>query len=286
MNGRNLIIVVVAIAVLLVGCATSRDDSSSLKDTRWVLVTLGGEALLPDTAPSAEFSADKISGTAGCNTYFGTYSASGSDLRLSELAVTEMWCMEPEGVMEQEAAYLSALNTVASYRVDADRLELYEEAGAQILVFDPQESALIATIEAQESLPTGTAVPVRFTLTNISSEGFFVLKWFTPLEGLGGDIFSVQRDGEDLPYRGKLVKRGPPIPEDYVWIDAGGSVSAEVDLAEGYDFSQAGRYTLQFRSPRLSHIARTSGEQAESVDELEMIRIPSSSVSVTITRSS
>jgi peptidyl-Lys metalloendopeptidase len=125
-------------------------------------------------------------------------------------------------------------------------------------------------------------VKVTFTLTNTLSEGFFVLKWFTPLEGLAGDIFRVQQDGVDLPYRGKLVKRGTPVSEDYVWIDAGGLVSAEVDLAEGYDFSQAGQYTLQFRSPRLSHTAMTSGEQADSLDELEMIRIPSEPVSVAI----
>ena len=208
-------------------------------------------------------------------------------MRLSDLYWTEMGCPEPEGILDQEMAYLNALNTVASYRVDAGRLELYDEAGTQILVFGPQDRStkdlpLIATIEAQESLPTGEVVKVRFTLTNTSSEGLFALKWFTPLEGLAGDIFGVQRDGQDLPYRGKMVKRGAPISDDYVWIDAGGSISAEVDLAEGYDFSQAGQYTIQFRSPRLSHTAKTLEEQADSVDELEMIPIPSEPVSVTI----
>jgi heat shock protein HslJ len=268
-----------------------------------VLVTLGGQPPLAGTAPSAEFTEDQISGSAGCNTYFGTYAVSGSEITIGDVANTEMWCMEPEGVMDQEAAFLKALRTVATYRVDADRLELQDEAGTPVLVFGAREtepssstnstpdnsgdsaqqaSTLVATIEAQESLPTGEAVTVKFTLTNTSSEGLFVLKWFTPLEGLAGDIFSVQRDGVDLAYRGKLVKRGPPSSKDYVWIDAGGSISAKVDLAEGYDFSQAGKYNLQFRSPRLSHIARTAGEQADTFDELEMIRIPSQPVSVTI----
>jgi hypothetical protein len=143
-------------------------------------------------------------------------------------------------------------------------------------------ATLIATLQTQESLPTGAVVNVRFTLTNTSSEGLYVLKWFTPLEGLAGDIFRVQRDGVDLAYRGKLIKRGPPIAEDYVWIDAGGSVSAEVDLAQGYDLSKAGQYTLQFRSPRLSHTARTLEQQASSFDELGMIRLPSDPISVTI----
>lgn len=123
---------------------------------------------------------------------------------------------------------------------------------------------------------------VRFTLTNTLSEGLFILKWFTPFEGLAGDIFLVEREGVELPYRGKMVKRGSPLSEDYVWIDAGGSISTEVDLAEGYDFSQAEQYTLQFRSPRLSHTTKTPAEQAASLDELAMIQIPSNPVAVAI----
>jgi heat shock protein HslJ len=275
------------LTALVVACATPKTDQpraggAVLLDSEWMLTSLTGKALMEDTRITLRFGEESLEGSAGCNTYGGSYTVTVDSLRLSDLYWTEMGCLEPEGIMDQEMAYLNTLNTVASYRVDAGRLVLYDEAGTQILVFGPQESALLATIEAQESFPTGAVVKVRFTLTNISSEGFFVLKWFTPLEGLAGDIFRVQRDGVDLPYRGKLVKRGPPISEDYVWIDAGGSISAEVDLAEGYDFSQAGQYTLQFRSPRLSHTAKTSGEQADSVDELEMIRIPSKPVSVTI----
>ena len=274
---------------LLVACATAEPDPSpaegaTLSGTEWALTSLVGKALIEDTQITLGFGEGSLEGSAGCNTYGGSYTTTEDSLRLSDLYWTEMGCLEPEGILDQEMAYLNALNTVASYRVDAGQLELYDEAGTQILVFGPQDSALIATIEAQESLPTGAVVKVRFTLTNTLSEGFFVLKWFTPLEGLAGDIFQVQRDGVDLPYLGKLVKRAAPISEDYVWIDAGGSISAEVDLAEGYDFSQAGQYMLQFRSPRLSHTAKTSGEQAESVDELEMIRIPSEPVSVTIGR--
>lgn len=123
---------------------------------------------------------------------------------------------------------------------------------------------------------------MKFTLTNTSSEGLFFLKWFTPLEGLAGDVFLVQRDGVALDYRGKLAKRAAPTPEDYVWIDAGESISAEIDLVEGYDFSQAGQYTVQFRSPQLSHTAWTVEAQADSMDELEMIPIPSDPVSVTV----
>jgi hypothetical protein len=69
-------------------------------------------------------------------------------------------------------------------------------------------------------------------------------------------------------------------------LEAGESVSAEIDLAEGYDFSQAGQYTIQFRSPRISQIAKTEAEKADSFEELGMIQIPSNTANVIIESSS
>lgn len=138
MNGRTLIIAAMALAVLLAGCGSRPVDSSSLQDTRWVLVALGGEPPLTGTTPSAEFSADQISGSAGCNTYFGTYAASDSEITVSDVANTEMWCSDPEGVMDQEQAFLAALASIASYRVAQGRLELLDGTGGVILIFEPQ----------------------------------------------------------------------------------------------------------------------------------------------------
>jgi peptidyl-Lys metalloendopeptidase len=149
-----------------------------------------------------------------------------------------------------------------------------------------QESDLAAKIDVPASLDSGVTVKALFTLTNTSSDGVYVLKWFTPLEGVAGDIFRVELDGAELAYRGKLVKRGSPISEDYVWLEAGESASVEVDLAEGYDFSQAGQYTIQFRSPRMSQIAKNEAEKADSFEELGMIQIPSNTVDVVIESSS
>jgi heat shock protein HslJ len=289
MGTRRIVLTGAALvlAVLLVACGAAETEQppaaeSSVAGTEWMLISLSGSGLIEGTEITLSFTDTSIEGSAGCNTYGGSYTATEDSLRLSDLYWTEMGCMEPEGILDQEMAYLNALGTVDSFQQNAGRLELYDQAGTLILEFGPQRSALTATLEAQESLPNGAVVNVKFTLTNTSAHGFFVLKWFTPLEGLAGDIFQVRRDGEELPYVGKLVKRGAPVSEDYVWIDAGGSVSAEIDLAEGYDFSQAGQYTLLFRSPRLSHAAETLEQKADSVDELMAIRIRSEPVSVTV----
>ena len=201
-----------------------------------------GDTPIEGTQITLSFWEGSLEGSGGCNIYGGGYTASEDSLHMSDLYWTEMACLEPEGILDQELAYLNALNAVASYRVDAGRLQLYDGAGTQVLVFGPQETArpaststsgptdpplpgeagLIASIEAPESLASGEAVPVKFTLTNTLSEGLYVLRWFTPLEGLAGDIFRVRRDGLHLPYHGILVKRAPPTAEDYVWLDAGG----------------------------------------------------------------
>jgi heat shock protein HslJ len=487
----------VAFTALLAACATGTQEPSPtprpvLVDTEWVLISLDGSPLIEQTQITLNLGEASLDGSAGCNTYGASYAAAEDSLRLSGLYWTEMGCTEPEGVMDQEQAYLDALSAAARFRLDGDGLEVYDEAGASILAFaakgapssvlatpvpeptvtiavagatrtsvnatatdtplpavlaatpepptavpptpeppagfvryvdaasgvslfvpdswtimepdprggttifmsypedkytgggrrepgdskcdltihppgvsvadiDPelnptprvtvvsrqeiilqsgrpglrfeieslgpslslfteingravvltcfgelapfdeiavtlgaaeagpavaQGSDLRATIDVPASLDSGATVTAIFTLTNTSSEGFYVLKWFTPLEGIGGDIFRVERDGAELPYHGKLVKRGPPLSEDYVWLDAGQSVSAEVNLAEGYDFSQAGTYTVQFRSPQISHVAKTENEKADSFEELAMVHIPSNTASVVIADSS
>ena len=93
---------------------------------------------LAGRAPSAEFAADQISGSAGCNTYFGTYEVSDGEITIGDLAVTEMWCMEPEGVMDQEEAFLAALASVTGYRLAGEQLELLDGTGETILSFEPR----------------------------------------------------------------------------------------------------------------------------------------------------
>jgi heat shock protein HslJ len=142
MNRRNLIIVLVALALVFVGlvlagCERNQPDRSTLAGTQWVLVTLEGQPpLAAGTVPSAEFTADQISGSTGCNHYFGAYEVRGDTLTLGAVASTEMACLEPAGVMDQEQAFLAALASVSSYRLEAAGLELLDGAGNVVLAFE------------------------------------------------------------------------------------------------------------------------------------------------------
>lgn len=136
MNGKRwamVPIVLMALTIVLAGCGSG----SSLEGTQWLLVSLGGATPLASTAPpSAEFSADEISGSTGCNHYFGAYEVSGTEITIRDLASTEMACMDPEGMMDQEQAFLAALRETANYSLAGDRLEFLDATGSVRMVFE------------------------------------------------------------------------------------------------------------------------------------------------------
>ena len=141
---------------------------------------------------------------------------------------------------------------------------------------------LRARLEIPHTLPLGEPVKVQFHLVNDSNEDLYVLNWFTPLEGIGGEIFHVKRDGEIVPYQGILASRDDPTPDSYVLLGPAEVAWAEVDLSEAYDFSIPGTYTIEFISPRTSHVARSQAGMARSLGELGPVEIPSNEVMVAI----
>jgi heat shock protein HslJ len=274
MDIRRTIMVGIALVLtaLMAACAAAAQDQppaqgGTLQGTDWVLVSLNGNALMEGKAVTLRFGETSIEGSGGCNTYGGSYTASEDGLRLSDVSWTEMACVEPKGIMEQEQAYFQALNAAARYRVaqgqsSVDRLELADEAGAQVLAFatstadalveqemptrTTDELSLDCTLGTDETYPVGEPVNLRFALHNHTNRPLYVLTWYTPLEGMAGEILQVTRDGEKLPYQGMLAKRGDPSRDEYVVIEPGETASAQVDLRVGYDLATPGSYQVQF----------------------------------------
>jgi heat shock protein HslJ len=85
-------------------------------------------SLAAGTTISLLFADGKVSGTA-CNSYSGTYSESGRKVTISPLASTQMMCPEA-GVMEQETAYLTALQAATTWQIEGSQLTLRDGAGA------------------------------------------------------------------------------------------------------------------------------------------------------------
>jgi heat shock protein HslJ len=71
-----------------------------------------------------------------CNNYRGTFEVEGDQLRATgPIASTRMACRGPEGADQQEAAYLSALERVAGYRISGDELTLVDDRGSTLARF-------------------------------------------------------------------------------------------------------------------------------------------------------
>jgi len=123
---------------------------AGLTGSEWVLVSLNGEAPLSgvrstlrfergDEAEPGTVGGASIGGNTGCNNYGGEVrAAAGGVFDVPEIASTEEGCNEPEGVMDQEQAFLEALRNAAGYRLQGDRLELLNGDGETTLTFERQ----------------------------------------------------------------------------------------------------------------------------------------------------
>jgi heat shock protein HslJ len=138
-------------ALVLSSCGSGEEAEQpgvveTLVGTEWVLTSLNGESLIGGTEINLYFREAFLGGSMTCNRYgggpdSGKYVATdGGTLTLPQpIAVTVQLCSEPEGIMEQEAAYIEALRSAASYRVVDDRLEIDNAAGEMTLVFARKE---------------------------------------------------------------------------------------------------------------------------------------------------
>ena len=105
--------------------------STSFEGTLWVLDeyrNVEGSLApgLQDTTVTAEFSDGEVSGSSGCNSYNTQYEIEGESIMIGPIAVTRKYCSEPEGIMEQESQYLTALQNAVTYNIELDQLNLFD----------------------------------------------------------------------------------------------------------------------------------------------------------------
>lgn len=90
----------------------------TLDGTSWIL-----DASLANSDITLAFQAGELSGFAGCNTYTGTYTVNGSDLRIGSLQTTQQACI-PE-IMAQEQLYLTGLANAFRYTLADQQLTIF-----------------------------------------------------------------------------------------------------------------------------------------------------------------
>lgn len=111
-----------------------------------------------------------------------------------------------------------------------------------------------------------TPLEIVFIARNDTAETLELLLWNTPFEDpLSADLFVVERDGERLPYRGRLVKRDRPEADDFARLAPGQALEHRFDLARYYAVERPGRYEILFVPP--PYAADGGGIPLEAIDE-------------------
>jgi heat shock protein HslJ len=115
--------------------ATFKAQSQQLAGTSWTVVSYNNgkqavESVLAATKLTAVFGKDgNLTGFAGCNSYSAAYSGTPPKLTIAQVSSTRKYCATPTGAMDQEAQYLAALATAATYRIEGTTLELRTASG-------------------------------------------------------------------------------------------------------------------------------------------------------------
>lgn len=128
----------ICVLSLVVVCCIGQEPPE-LEGTRWNLDSYNKEGtlvnILPNTEITIQFQGSTITGSAGCNSYTGAYGINGNTIMIDALAVTEMYCAEPEGIMEQEYDYLTALGSATTFKIKGSTMEMANADGMVVLVF-------------------------------------------------------------------------------------------------------------------------------------------------------
>jgi heat shock protein HslJ len=185
-----------------------------LAGAEWTLLAYGPEGALIEvpagTGVTLNFSDGSVTGSAGCNNYFGQYRVSGGELQVGPLGSTEMWC---EGKMELEDAYLAILSETETYVLAEDGSDLILVGAAGTLRFGRSGMAAADLLAGSE-----------WVLVEYGSEGDLV----APLpekdlslifeDGAIGGSAGCNGYGADYAVDGETIEFGP-IVSTMMWCE-------------------------------------------------------------------
>jgi len=132
------VISVSATAMLLLSACS--ETGITLDGSSWALRSYQdstGETVnvLPRSTTTALFQANQVTGIAGCNNYNASYQATRNKLSFGPAATTRKVCSTPLGIMLQENAFLTALDSTVSYKLRSNSLEMLDSRGNTLLTF-------------------------------------------------------------------------------------------------------------------------------------------------------
>jgi heat shock protein HslJ len=155
---KSMMIAGLVVAMLATACGDSQDGAEparpadaapldnadaagsaatgGLAGTTWMATSVNGEAILADfPTPTIVFEADgRVSGSAGCNDYAGTYAVEGSQITFTVGLTSRRPCEVQQG--QQEERFVMGLVKAVGFQIGDGVLTLTDADGAAVATFD------------------------------------------------------------------------------------------------------------------------------------------------------
>jgi heat shock protein HslJ len=118
------------------GTGAASQDPAALEGKDWVLtqyLAADGTTQVVEIGVSAKFDGTTVSGSSGCNSYHGGYTATGNEISIGDLAGTMMAC--EDDVMAVETRYLDLLKNAATFEISGRSMSMAGADGTPTLQF-------------------------------------------------------------------------------------------------------------------------------------------------------
>ena len=115
-----------AVILLVAGCTDSgQPGHTPLQDTTWNLVELNGRKIehKGPQVPHLRFETEQVTGSDGCNNFFGSYALDGNKLKFGMLASTRMACPQ---LKEFDMKFNKMISATTGYSIHGEKLELFD----------------------------------------------------------------------------------------------------------------------------------------------------------------
>lgn len=112
------------------------NQSNPLVNTSWTLASMNINGVpIPGTTITLFLgTGNAMNGNGGCNSYNGSYSVGGSNIRFSGVVSTMMTCGAE--IDAQEQMYLGLLQSALSYQLSGNQLIIFGQSGTEVLRFN------------------------------------------------------------------------------------------------------------------------------------------------------
>ena len=136
---RRLLLPAAAIFVMALGSACTTPPPppagpvGSWRVTRYMNAGDGLSSPVAGSTITLTINANGQLGGRACNSYGASWSVNGAAIAIGNITSTVMACLSPEGVMQQEGDYFTALQAARTWRIEGDTLTLAHPRGTSVV---------------------------------------------------------------------------------------------------------------------------------------------------------